>query len=73
MSGSLREEEMIDRRSEEGITIGLIDAMIAVARVLAPRLREVDNQTSNVREALKDVATDEDFQLVEFLSQCFLS
>src|SRR5258708_21205430 len=43
-------DEVIDCRSEEGITIGLIDATIAVCRVLAPRLREADNHTSRVRE-----------------------
>lgn len=27
-------------RSEDGVTVGLVDSIIAIARVLAPRLRE---------------------------------
>lgn len=45
-----------DCRSEDGITVGLIDALISIARVLAPR----DLQDPAVQEALKDLAQDED-------------
>jgi hypothetical protein len=49
-----------DCRSEEGITVGLIDALIAVCRVLAPR----DLTTPMAREALRDLLADEDVRLV---------
>lgn len=58
--------------SEEVITIGLVDSIIAISRVLAPRLREVDNQTTNVKDALVDLAKDADFQTIDYLSQCML-
>jgi hypothetical protein len=52
---------VIDCRSEEGVTVGLIDAMISIARVLCPRLeRYHDADDSNILEALKDLASDED-------------
>ncbi len=41
-----------DCRSEEGITVGLVDALISILRVLAKR----DLTTPAVREALKRVA-----------------
>lgn len=47
-----------DCRSEEGITIGLIDALISVGRVLA--IRNLNRE--DVKEALKDLASDEDLQ-----------
>lgn len=46
----------IDCRSEEGITVGLIDGMISIARIL--KARRVTGGA--VEEALKDFAQDED-------------
>lgn len=46
----------VDCRSEEGITVGLVDAMISIARVLARR----DYGPESVQEALKDLREDED-------------
>lgn len=45
-----------DCRSEVGITVGLIDGMIAIARVLKQR----DLSSPEVRQALKDLRSDED-------------
>ena len=45
-----------DCRSPEGITIGLIDGIIAMARVLRHR----DGSSEEVQEALKDLRGDED-------------
>lgn len=46
-----------DCRAEHGVTVGLIDSIVSVARVLASR----DLITSTaVAEALHDLATDED-------------
>jgi hypothetical protein len=42
------------------VTVGLIDALIAIARVLAQR----DLQPVEVREALKDLASDSDMALI---------
>lgn len=47
-------------RDEEGITVGLVDAVIAVLRVLAPR----DLSTENVQEALEDLFQDPDLRTV---------
>lgn len=52
--------EVVDCRSEAGITVGLIDALISVARVLAPR----DFKNPEVQEALNDLAQDEDIQAI---------
>jgi hypothetical protein len=51
-----------DCRSETGITVGLIDSLIAIARVLRPRLS--DSNDPAVVEALKDLATDHDMRAV---------
>lgn len=45
-----------DCRTEEGITTGLIDGIISIARVLARR----DLAAGPVREALADLRADED-------------
>lgn len=45
-----------DGRSETGVTVGLIDSLIVVARVL----RQRDLTNPDVREALADLAGDED-------------
>ncbi|MFM9635922.1 hypothetical protein [Streptomyces turgidiscabies] len=47
-------------RSEEGITVGLVDAVIGIIRVLAPR----DLSPDQVQEALADLFEDPDFQAV---------
>jgi hypothetical protein len=52
--------EPIDCRSPEGVTIGLIDAILSVARIAAKR----DLKNPAVQEALKDLAEDEDVHAV---------
>lgn len=47
-------------RSPEGITVGLVDALIGIVRVLAPR----DLSTANVQDALADLFEDSDFRTV---------
>lgn len=49
-----------DCRSEEGVTIGLVDAIIAVVRILSKR----DLSPASVQEALKDLASDEDLATI---------
>lgn len=44
-------------RSETGITVGLVDALISILRVLSPR----DLTEHEVVEALKDLKDDPDF------------
>ena len=46
-----------DCRSKEGVTVGLIDGIIAMARVL----KTMDQSSPEVQEALKDLRSDEDF------------
>ena len=46
----------IDCRNEVGVTVGLVDGVIAICRVLAAR----DLSAPDVREALKDLRADED-------------
>ena len=48
----------IDCRSPEGVTVGLIDAIISIARIVATR----DLKNPDVQEALKDFAQDENVQ-----------
>lgn len=45
-----------DCRTEEGITVGLIDALISVCRVLTER----DASSVAIKEALKDLYSDPD-------------
>lgn len=49
-----------DCRSEEGITVGLIDSIIAISRVLANR----DFSSPSVIEALKDLREDSDLNSI---------
>lgn len=49
-----------DCRSEEGITVGLVDALITILRVLVKR----DLSPPAVQEALKDLADDEDARTI---------
>ncbi len=50
-----------DCRSEEGVTVGLIDAIIAIVRVLAKR--DLSGDTA-VSEALKDLRSDQDLKSI---------
>lgn len=58
-------ETYTDCRSEEGITVGLIDTIMTAARILAGR----DLSSAPVKEALRDMAHDEDVKLVMELAQ----
>lgn len=58
---SVPEEAEQSCRSEEGITVGLVDALIGIMRVLAPR----DLSPHNVHEALMDLFEDSDFSTVQ--------
>lgn len=51
-----------DCRNKEGIAIGLIDSIISICRVLAPKIEELskDELPQNVIEALKDLTDDKD-------------
>ena len=51
-------EAHTDCRSETGITVGLIDAVITMVRLLAHR----DLSAPEVQEALKDLRQDEDLE-----------
>ena len=53
-------ETKTDCQSEEGITVGLIDALISIARVLAMR----DMNKKEVKEALKDLKDDKDIKKI---------
>jgi len=54
-------EEVQSCRSEEGITVGLVDAMIAIVRVLSVR----NMSTKNVQDALEDLFSDRDFKTIQ--------
>jgi hypothetical protein len=56
-----------DCRTEEGITIGLIDSIIIISRILAKRKLN----TPQIQEALKDLGSDEDLESI--LIQCKLA
>lgn len=56
-----------DCRSEIGITVGLVDSIISISRVLA----KMDLEPEEVKEALKDLTTDED--LAKILGKAGLS
>lgn len=49
-----------DCRSEVGVTVSLIDAMISIARVLVGR----DMSSNEVQEALADLRDDEDIAAI---------
>lgn len=53
---------MSDCRTESGITIGLIDSLISIARVLAPRLASASE--SSIAEALADLNGDTDIKTI---------
>lgn len=48
--------EFTDCRTETGITVGLVDALISIARVLSKRNMDAEQ----VQEALIDLRQDED-------------
>ncbi len=61
-----------DCRSAEGITVGLIDSVLSICRVLAPRLRGFDSRIdSPITEALTDLGCDDDLNGI--LSLCPVS
>lgn len=49
-----------DCRSAEGIAVGLVDGIIAMARVLA----EMDLTGAAISEAIKDMQSDEDIKKI---------
>lgn len=53
-------EVTTDCRSEEGVTVGLVDALISICRILAAR----DPSPVAVGEALKDLYADPDVRSV---------
>lgn len=53
-------DQPLSCRSEEGTTVGLVDAVISIIRVLAPR----DLSAASVQEALADLLEDPDFRTV---------
>ncbi len=53
-------ETSTDCRTEIGITVGLIDAIISIVRVLAIR----DLSPYDIQQALLDLRSDEDLQRV---------
>ena len=53
-------ESTTDCRSEEGITVGLIDSLISISRILAKR----DLNSPAVLEALKDLQSDSDVKII---------
>lgn len=58
-------EEPIDCRSPQGITVGLVDAIISIARILAKR----DLTSPAVQEALLDLYDDEDMLKLRMQAQ----
>lgn len=50
-----------DCRSPQGITVGLLDAMLSIARILAPRLNSPGFDKA-VAEALRDYWEDSDIR-----------
>lgn len=53
--------EPLDCRSEEGVTVSLIDAIISIGRILSKRTL---TESKHVREALKDFLLDADLGLI---------
>lgn len=53
-------DEVQSCRSEEGITVGLVDAVIGIVRVLAPR----DLTAGPVQDALADLFQDPDLRTI---------
>ena len=53
-------ESHTDCRSDSGITVGLIDALIAISRILKSR----DLTNPDIQEALQDLQSDEDIKFI---------
>jgi hypothetical protein len=51
-----------DCRTEEGIIVGLIDSIIAISRVLRPKLNQAHLRTHAVNAAIRDWQNDGDFK-----------
>lgn len=69
MSSQTRVSARTSCRSKDGVTVGLIDAIIAISRVLSPRLKGLDARIdSPVVEALKDLGCDSDLNAI--LARC---
>jgi hypothetical protein len=47
-----------DSKSKDGITVGLIDSIITIAAVLSKRGDLHDQDSASVREAMKDLKSD---------------
>jgi hypothetical protein len=60
-------EETQSCRDEEGITVGLIDAIIGIIRVLSPR----DMSTNSAQKALADLFEDPDLQTIRDARQIY--
>lgn len=56
----MKNNNVVCCRSEEGITVGLIDSIISISRILAKRSFE----NRDVVEAFKDLADDEDLKTI---------
>ena len=54
-------DDPLDCRSEEGVTVGLIDALITIAHALSGRNLE----SQHVKEALKDLYSDADMRAIQ--------
>jgi hypothetical protein len=60
-------KKTIDCKSQEGVTIGLIDSIISISRVLVRELalmessNKKNNLTKNTQNALSDLVSDSDF------------
>jgi hypothetical protein len=61
---ALRGQHASDCRSEAGVIVGLIDGMIATARVIAQHLRDAEKVAPEIVEALADIRADEDVAMV---------
>lgn len=63
-----------DCRSETGITVGLIDSLIAISRVLAPRLKVayLPNEKA-IYSALGDLVQDSDLKFVLSVHEAILA
>jgi len=58
-------ETQTDCKTEEGITVGLIDSLISISRILAKR----DLSGQETQEALKDFDEDSDVKIVLLAGQ----
>lgn len=59
----IKQRTTTDCRTEEGITVGLIDSLITTSRVLKHRL-SILQLTPAIEEALKDLKSDKDLKSI---------